>query len=111
VVPGVIGVLANGKRFCNEGNGYHDYVAAMLAAVPPGQEVASWLVCTRRFQSRYGLGISRPTLDPAFGRGSTIYNRYQGDAATRRTRASRRSSPSHSLQSRWFPAASAPSRD
>ena len=126
--PGIIGVLANGRRFCNEGNGYHDYVEAMLRAVPKGQEVASWLVCTRAFQRRYGLGFARPaplrvaplirsgyvkagatirelarncgidpeglerTLaeynvharkgeDPAFGRGSTLYNRYQGDAA------------------------------
>jgi succinate dehydrogenase/fumarate reductase flavoprotein subunit len=126
--PGIIAVLANGRRFCNEGNGYHDYVTELLRAAPPGQEVASWLVCTRGFQRRYGLGISRPTPlpvspfirsgylktgrtirelaancginpeglertvaeynaharnggDPAFGRGSTIYNRYQGDAA------------------------------
>ena len=126
--PGIIGVLADGSRFCNEGNGYHDYVTAMLRAVPAGREVASWLVCTRGFQRRYGLGISRPAPvpvgpfirsgylktgrtigelarncgidpeglertvaeynaharngeDPAFGRGSTIYNRYQGDAA------------------------------
>jgi len=125
--PGIIGVLKNGRRFCNEGNGYHDYVIAMLRAVPPGEEVASWLVCTRAFQRRYGLGISRPAPlplgpfirsgyvktgrtiaalarncgidpeglertvaefnagarlgeDPAFGRGSTVYNRYQGDA-------------------------------
>lgn len=62
--PGIIGVLADGRRFCNEGLGYHDYVAAMLAAVPPGQEVASWLVCTRGFQRRYGLGISRPAPLP-----------------------------------------------
>jgi succinate dehydrogenase/fumarate reductase flavoprotein subunit len=125
--PGIVGVLANGRRFCNEGNGYHDYVTALLEAVPPGEEVASWLVCTRTFQRRYGLGISRPTPmpvgpfirsgylktghtigelarncginaeglertiaeynayarkgeDPAFGRGSTVYNRYHGDA-------------------------------
>jgi succinate dehydrogenase/fumarate reductase flavoprotein subunit len=124
--PGIIGVLANGQRFCNEGNGYHDYVAAMLRAVPPGQEVTSWLVCTRAFQRRYGLGIARPTPlpvgpyirsgylktgrtiaelakacgidptglertvaeynvharkgeDPAFGRGSTPYNRQGGN--------------------------------
>lgn len=124
--PGIIGVLADGRRFCNEGDGYHDYVSAMLRAVPPGQQVASWLVCTRRFQRRYGLGVSRPAPmpvapfirsgyirtgntirelarscgihpeglehtvnayniharngeDPAFGRGSTPYNRYQGD--------------------------------
>ena len=125
--PGIIGVLADGRRFCNEGNGYHDYVAAMLRAVPAGKEVASWLVCTRAFQRRYGLGIARPAPlpvrahirsgyiktgrtiaalarncgidadglertiaeynvhartgeDPAFNRGSTVYNRYQGDA-------------------------------
>lgn len=128
--PGIIGVLADGRRFCNEGDGYHDYVAALLRAVPPGQEVASWLVCTRAFQRRYGLGIARPTPlpvgpyirsgyiktgrtiaelaracgidpeglertvaeynrharrgeDPAFGRGSTPYNRLQGDPAHR----------------------------
>ena len=62
--PGIIGVLADGRRFCNEGNGYHDYVAAMLGAVPAGQEVASWLICTRAFQRRYGLGIARPTPLP-----------------------------------------------
>ncbi len=128
--PGIIGVLANGQRFCNEGNGYHDYVTAMLAAVPPGEEVASWLVCTHAFQRRYGLGYSRPAPlpvaphvasgylkqghtvaelaeacgidaagltrtiaefnahaqrgeDPAFGRGSTPYNRLQGDPRVR----------------------------
>ena len=124
--PGIIGVLADGRRFCNEGNGYHDYVDAMLRVVPAGQVVASWLICTHRFQRRYGLGIARPAPlplgpylrsgylktgrtiaelarncgidpgglertiaeyniharkgeDPAFGRGSTLYNRYQGD--------------------------------
>jgi succinate dehydrogenase/fumarate reductase flavoprotein subunit len=125
--PGIIGVLKDGRRFCNEGNGYHDYVTSMLHSIPPGEEIASWLVCTRAFQRRYGLGISRPAPlpvrpfirsgylktgrtiaelarecgidpeglartiaefnagarrgeDPAFGRGSTVYNRYQGDA-------------------------------
>lgn len=126
--PGLIGVLANGKRFVNEADGYHDYVAAMLAAVPPGREVASWLICTRAFQRRYGLGVAKPAPipvaphirsgylktgrtieelavacgidpiglrrtveeynlharrgeDPAFGRGSTLFNRKQGDPA------------------------------
>lgn len=124
--PGIIAVLADGRRFCNEGNGYHDYVAALLATTPPGAEAASWLVCTHAFQRRYGLGFARPsplslrphlrsgylvrgrTLgelaracgidpaglertvasfnlharrgeDPEFGRGATLYNRYQGD--------------------------------
>lgn len=57
--PGIIGVLANGKRFVNEANGYYDYVCAMVAAAP-GDEVASWLICSHSFQRRYGLGISRP---------------------------------------------------
>ncbi len=124
--PGLIGVLANGKRFVNEADGYYDYTAAMVAAVPAGQEVASWLVCDHRFQRRYGLGFAKPfplpvashvrsgylvrgaTIealaracgidaqalaatvnafndharrgeDPEFGRGTTPYNRKQGD--------------------------------
>ncbi len=125
--PGVIGVLADGRRFVNEAGGYHDYTAAMVAAAPAGGEVASWLVCDHRFLRRYGLGHARPfplplgphlrsgylkrgaTIedlaracgiqpaglartvaayneparrgeDPAFGRGSTPFNRRQGDA-------------------------------
>jgi succinate dehydrogenase/fumarate reductase flavoprotein subunit len=124
--PGIIGVLANGKRFVNEANGYYDYARAMVEQAP-GDEVASWLICSHSFQRRYGLGISRPfplpvgphidsgylktgdslealaaacgidpvglrqTVDnfnrharlghdPEFGRGSTAYNRKQGDA-------------------------------
>ena len=58
--PGIIGVLSTGKRFCNEADGYYDYTAAMVAGAPPGEEVASWLICDHRFQRRFGLGISRP---------------------------------------------------
>lgn len=123
--PGIIGVLADGKRFVNEADGY-DYVSAMVAQAP-GDKVESWLICSHAFQRRYGLGISRPfplpvqplinsgylktgdslealaracgidaqglvaTVaeynlharngeDPQFGRGSTPYNRKQGDA-------------------------------
>ena len=57
--PGIIGVLANGERFVNEADGYYDYVQAMVEHAP-GSEVASWLICSHRFQRRYGLGISRP---------------------------------------------------
>jgi len=62
--PGVIGVLANGKRFCNEGLGYHDYVEALLNAVPQDQPARSWLVCDHRFLRRFGLGIVRPAPVP-----------------------------------------------
>jgi len=124
--PGIIGVLASGKRFVNEAHGYYDYVSAMLKAVPEGEEACSWLVCDHRFLRRYGLGHARPAplpawphlrsgylkrggsleqlakacgidpaglsatvadynhharlgQDPAFGRGSTPFNRKQGD--------------------------------
>ena len=38
--------------------------AELLRAVPAGQEVCSWLICTRAFQRRYGLGIARPAPVP-----------------------------------------------
>ncbi|MEI4471145.1 FAD-dependent oxidoreductase [Frigidibacter sp. MR17.24] len=62
--PGVIGVLASGARFCNEGLGYHDYVEAMLRAIPEGQPAVSWLVCDHRFLRRFGLGVVRPAPVP-----------------------------------------------
>lgn len=58
--PGIIAVLNNGKRFVNEAEGYYDYTAAMVAATPEGQPVASWLICDQRFLSLYGLGYARP---------------------------------------------------
>lgn len=58
--PGIIAVLRNGQRFCNEGLGYHDFVEALLNATPPGEPPEAWLIATRAFQRRYGLGISRP---------------------------------------------------
>ena len=62
--PGLIGVLKSGRRFVNEAHGYYDYVDAMIKAVPEGEEVCSWLICTHRFQRRYGLGITRPAPVP-----------------------------------------------
>ncbi|MEJ8853739.1 FAD-dependent oxidoreductase [Variovorax robiniae] len=58
--PGLIGVLSNGQRFVNEADGYYDYVAAMVAQAPQGEEVHSWLICDHRFQRLYGLGYARP---------------------------------------------------
>ncbi|MBV7396797.1 FAD-dependent oxidoreductase [Mameliella sediminis] len=65
--PGVIGVLSNGQRFCNEGLGYHDYVRDMLEALPAGATAQSWLICDHRFIRRYGLGIVRPAPVPLGG--------------------------------------------
>lgn len=64
--PGVIGVLASGKRFVNEADGYHDYTTAMLDAVPEGDEVCSWLVSDHRFQRLYPLGMSKPRPIPVW---------------------------------------------
>lgn len=58
--PGLIAVLPDGRRFCNEGLGYHDFVTALLAATSPGKSPEAWLITTRAFQRRYGLGVSRP---------------------------------------------------
>jgi succinate dehydrogenase/fumarate reductase flavoprotein subunit len=58
--PGIIGVLADGRRFVNEADGYHDFVSAMLRVIPEGREVASWLVCDHAFQRRYPFGMSKP---------------------------------------------------
>lgn len=58
--PGLIGVLANGQRFCNEGLGYYDYVDALLRVTPEGGTPVSWMICDQRFLNRYGLGIARP---------------------------------------------------
>lgn len=84
--PGIIGVLANGRRFCNEGLGYHDYVTALLEAVGPQGVPESWLVCSHAFQRRYGLGISRPAPVPL---GAWLRNGYlkKGDTPEELARA------------------------
>ena len=125
--PGVIGVLANGRRFTNESNSYHDVGAAMAKACAGMDETAMWLVCDKTALSKYGLGYVKPAplpigrflrsgyliegqtiadlatragidadaleetiriynrdaaagKDPAFGRGTTSFNRYLADS-------------------------------
>lgn len=125
--PGVIAVTPKGKRFANEGNSYHDFVQAMVAACQGEKEVSAWLLCDHKALRSYGLGCVAPAPlpigrhlrsgyllrgnsvaelasrigvepavleatvrefnetarrgeDPAFGKGSKAYNRYQGDA-------------------------------
>lgn len=62
--PGVIGVLANGRRFVNEADGYHDYGLAMVDAAP--DEVCSWLVADARYLRYYPLGMAKPFPVPTF---------------------------------------------
>lgn len=58
--PGVIAVLPNGKRFVNEADSYHDFIAALLAATPAGDTPQAWLLADRRTLRRYGTGHARP---------------------------------------------------
>ena len=58
--PGVIAVLPNGKRFVNEADSYHDFIAALLAATPAGDTPQARLLADRRTLRRYGTGHARP---------------------------------------------------
>ncbi len=84
--PGIIAVRRDGRRFCDEALGYHDYVTALLRATPPGEAPESWLVCTRAFQRRWGLGISRPAPLPL---GPWVKSGYVVQAPTLRALAER----------------------
>jgi succinate dehydrogenase/fumarate reductase flavoprotein subunit len=58
--PGVIAVTPKGKRFTNEGNSYHDFVQAMVAACQGEPEVSAWLLCDHKALRDYGLGCVAP---------------------------------------------------
>lgn len=62
--PGVIGVLRNGKRFCNESNSYHDVGADLIKACAKDSETAMWLVCDKTTLGKYGLGFVKPAPMP-----------------------------------------------
>lgn len=54
--PGLIAVGADGRRFVNEADSYHDFCAGMIRA---GLREA-WLIADARFIRRYGLGLVLP---------------------------------------------------
>ena len=58
--PGLIAVTANGQRFTNEADSYHDFMQGLLAATPAGQTPEAWLVCDHDFIRYYGLGAVKP---------------------------------------------------
>jgi succinate dehydrogenase/fumarate reductase flavoprotein subunit len=58
--PGLIAVNSSGRRFVNEANSYHDFVAAMLAAQATVPSIPSYLICDRSFIRDYGLGLIHP---------------------------------------------------
>jgi succinate dehydrogenase/fumarate reductase flavoprotein subunit len=77
--PGLIAVTADGKRFTNEADSYHDFVRGMLAAVPAGRPVEAWLICDHAFIRRYGLGAVKPAPMPL---GRMLNNGYLKRGAT-----------------------------
>ena len=62
--PGIIGVLANGKRFTNESNSYHDVGAAMMRACEGQKDTAMWLICDKATLGKYGIGFVKPAPMP-----------------------------------------------
>jgi succinate dehydrogenase/fumarate reductase flavoprotein subunit len=57
--PGIIAVTADGQRFVNEADSYHDFMQAMLAATGSDRQFC-WLIADHRAQRRWGLGWSKP---------------------------------------------------
>jgi succinate dehydrogenase/fumarate reductase flavoprotein subunit len=62
--PGLIAVTAQGLRFANEANSYHDFMQDLLAATPAGHKPEAWLVCDHAFIRYYGLGAVKPAPMP-----------------------------------------------
>lgn len=62
--PGLIAVTAQGERFTNEADAYHDFIQSLLKITPEGRSVQAWLVCDHRFIRRYGLGAAKPAPFP-----------------------------------------------
>jgi succinate dehydrogenase/fumarate reductase flavoprotein subunit len=58
--PGLVAVNSSGRRFVNEANSYHDFVAAMLASQATVPSIPSYLICDRSFVRDYGLGLIHP---------------------------------------------------
>ena len=61
--PGLIAVTANGQRFTNEADSYHDFMQGLLRATT-GQTAQAWLVCDHAFMRHYGLGAAKPAPMP-----------------------------------------------
>lgn len=58
--PGFIAVDAEGRRFTNEADCYHDFMTDLFARTPAGQEPCAWMICDRQAQRRFGIGWAKP---------------------------------------------------
>lgn len=58
--PGFIAVDADGRRFTNEADCYHDFINDLFARTPAGQAPCAWMICDHQAQRRFGLGWAKP---------------------------------------------------
>jgi succinate dehydrogenase/fumarate reductase flavoprotein subunit len=58
--PGLIAVNAAGRRFVNEADSYHDFVAGMFRSHATVSTIPAYLICDRRFIRDYGIGLVHP---------------------------------------------------
>lgn len=64
--PGIISVTAEGRRFTNEANSYHEFGEGFIQACR-GQPVATaFVLADHRAIRRYGLGFAKPAPVPLF---------------------------------------------
>jgi 3-oxosteroid 1-dehydrogenase len=67
--PGLIAVNGAGRRFVNEADSYHDFVAGMFRSHAATPTIPAYLVCDRSFIRDYGIGLVHPgSSDAAIGR-------------------------------------------
>jgi succinate dehydrogenase/fumarate reductase flavoprotein subunit len=59
--PGLLAVNTSGRRFVNEADSYHDFVAAMLRSNASASSTATaFLICDRAFIGDFGIGMVHP---------------------------------------------------
>ncbi|SCB52887.1 FAD binding domain-containing protein [Bradyrhizobium shewense] len=60
--PGLLAVNKSGRRFVNEADSYHDFVAAMLRS--NASAATAFLICDRAFIRDFGIGLVHPQGTP-----------------------------------------------
>jgi glycine/D-amino acid oxidase-like deaminating enzyme len=65
-LPGIIAVDSRGRRFANEADSYHRFVAALIADSRGEADVHAFLICDSRTLHKYGLGFAKPWPLPKF---------------------------------------------
>ena len=59
--PGLLAVNTSGRRFVNEADSYHDFVAAMLCSnASASVTTPAFLICDRSFIRDFGVGLVHP---------------------------------------------------